>query len=38
MLGVMVAHAFNPRTQEAEGDEICKFKASLVYIESSRTT
>ena len=33
----MVAHAFNPSTQEAEAREISEFEASLVYKVSSRT-
>jgi hypothetical protein len=36
----VVAHAFNPSTQEAEADlieDLCEFKASLVYRGSSRT-
>ena len=37
MLGV-VAHAFNPSTQEVEAGEFnfCEFNASLVYLVSSR--
>ena len=34
----LVAHTFNPSTQEAEaGRSLCEFKASLIDIESSRT-
>jgi hypothetical protein len=33
----MVAHAFNPSTQEAEGRWISEFEASLVYKVSYRT-
>jgi hypothetical protein len=33
----MVAHAFNPSTQEAEAGRISEFKTSLVYKVSSRT-
>jgi hypothetical protein len=30
------AHTFNPRTGEAEADEISKLQVSLVYRESSK--
>jgi hypothetical protein len=33
----MVAHTFNPSTQEAEAGRSLEFKASLVYRASSRT-
>ena len=33
----MVAHSFNPSTQEAEGRLISEFEGSLVYRVSSRT-
>jgi hypothetical protein len=33
----VVAHAFNPRTQEAEAGKISEFETSLVYKVSSRT-
>ena len=34
----MVAHAFNPNTQEAEaGRDLCEFEASLVYTVSFMT-
>jgi hypothetical protein len=33
----MVAHAFNPSTQEAEAGGFLEFEASLVYRVSSRT-
>ena len=33
----MVAHAFNPSTQEAEQADLFKFEASLVYETSFRT-
>lgn len=33
----MIAHAFNPRTQEAEaGGSLSEFKTSLVYTANSR--
>jgi hypothetical protein len=35
---VVVAHAFDPSTREAEEGRISEFKASLVYKVSSRTT
>ena len=31
----MVAHTFNPNTQEAE--DLCEFETNLVYRENSRT-
>ena len=40
MVGVgvgVVAHTFNPNTQEAEAGHLGEFKSSLVYRESSRT-
>ena len=27
----VVAHAFNPSTQEAEAVDLCEFKANMVY-------
>jgi hypothetical protein len=33
---VVVAHAFNPSTWEAEAGDLCEFEASLVYRGSSR--
>ena len=33
---MMMAHTFNPSTQEAETGRFCKFKAGLVYRVSSR--
>jgi hypothetical protein len=33
----VVAHAFNPSTQEGRGRQISEFEASLVYKVSSRT-
>lgn len=33
----MLAHDFNPSTQEEEADELCETEASLVYILSPRT-
>ena len=32
----MVVHTFNPSTQEAEAGNLCEFKASLIYIVSSK--
>ena len=32
----MLAHTFNPKTQEAEPSNLCDFEASLVYRVSSR--
>jgi len=34
----MVAHTFNPSTQEVEASDLCEFWASMVYIVNSRTT
>jgi hypothetical protein len=36
-LGTMIAHAFNPSTQEAEAGRSLKLQASLVYRIISRT-
>lgn len=32
----MVANAFNPNTWETKVGDLCKFKASMVYMASSR--
>jgi len=34
---LIVVHTFNPSTWESKASELCEFKASLVYIVSSKT-